>query len=544
MMAITNFSVNKLRWWAVIDDVDIELTRVEVHYALNSIPTAILQCAIGREVRSLMAAAIHFIINELKINVPVQVFCQATEVTNSGIPGMVYPDGPFVVFDGRIVGTSFQKSMTGGANLILYCRHFLMDLEYAVTNTRTTHPINLNAFNMEAGIRMGPGEPDFVVGTIANKYFTKTNVEKDFWGAALRPWLEEVIDQPVVFENEEIGSNQGADNALAALARIEPPYQFGVPLTMRPFAALNVEAAIDAMAQNAAWGTFQSFYGQSIWEKIVAEFASQYLFAVVPMAERALVVPFIPGLNSTWTVIDPTQYEVISLNSDLPRGLFGVIVYTGTNSMTGAVPFQEGQGGAITTVGGRFENDNMDAGMMIFRDGPQWLCNAVSELVWARGAAAPNAVRGNMMFPGAGAGPPGPFPAEIRDEAKEMWDAYARSIYLYEVLKNRRGSIQGAVRFDISPGSSIELITAEEKFIGGQTGVGDMPLYAMVTKVSTVYDSDSVKGQTTIEFGFIHDEIEHDDPALSTDSHPLWSEVWVGAPLVEEFGAAEPPPDV
>jgi hypothetical protein len=540
-MALTNYSVNKLHWWAIVDDTTtVEITRVETHFALNSIPTCVLHCAIGRDVRTLQAAAIHFIINDQKINLPITVMCQAAEVNNSGTSGGIWPLGPFTAFDGRIVGTSFQKTRTGGASLMLYCRHWLMDLEYAVTNTRYTHPLNTIAFNMQAALQVIPGNPNFAVGTLATTFFSKPTITSDFWGDGLKPWLKKIINLPVVFANEEV-SGPARGRALAALSRIEPDYQFGIPIPMVDFAVLSNVTATDAIAYDVANETFKSFYGQTIWEKLVGDFASRYMFALVPMAERALIVPFIPGLKDTWVTVDPSEYETISLNGDLPYGLSTVVIYTGLGSLTGAVGFQMGQGGANNTVGGLFKNKNMPEGMFIFRDGPEWLTNAVSQFAWAAGAAPVANVVGNMGFPGAGAGPAFEQPMGIRLAAKPMWDAYAKSVYLYEVLKNRRGAVSGKVRFDIAPGSSIEVICAEEKFISAQSGVGDQSLFAMVTKVSTVYDSEACNGQTTIEFGFFHDEVEHEDPNLTTDNHPIWDSVWPGGPEVEDF-TAEPPP--
>src|SRR4029077_7046681 len=119
----------------------------------------------------------------------------------------------------------------------------------------------------------------------------------------------------------------------------------------------------------------RSFYGTTLWEKIVADLGSRYLFALVPMANRALIVPFVPGLRDTWLTIDPDEYEAINLSGDLPRGLKGIAVYTGIGSMTGAFGFNVGQAGAITSLGGIYENPDLDSGMFFFRDGPQWIAN-------------------------------------------------------------------------------------------------------------------------------------------------------------------------
>ena len=541
-MAITDFSVNKLRFWAVVLGQEIELTRVELNYALNSIPTATLNCAIGRDVRTLEVAAIHFIVQDLDVNEPITVFCEATEEANSGVPGSIWPIGPFVVFDGRVVGIGYQKSRSGGATLRLYCRHFLMDLEYATTTALTTHPRNVVDGALNAGVKVVKTQtPDFVVQSSARGLFTTNKMQSDYWGDALQPWLTTVLQLPPVFAGNSIGIGQGQADALDAMDRIEPfggvdgeDYEFGVPLPLDNFDVLNFDTAIQAIANDAATTTFQSFSSTTIWEKIVQGFGPKMLFALVPMAQRALIVPFVPGLREPWLVIDPAEYESISLETELPRALRGVVVYTSINSMTGALGFQQGQAGAMGTIGGLYENKDIDPGMYIFRNGPLWLTNSASPSWWARNAMGVNGVKGNAMNPGVGGGPMGGVnPKDVLGKAKSMWDAYAHAIYLYEALKLRRGTLGGRMRFDISPGSTVAVVTTEEKFVAEQVPMADDVLYGLVTRVTILYDADAVQGQTNIEVGWLRNFTENETD-LGTDFHPLYSDQFIGAPLCEE----------
>lgn len=536
-MAITNFSVNKLRFWAVVLGIEIELTRVELNYALNSIPTAELNCAIGRDVKTLEAAAIHFVVQFLAVNVPVTVYCEAFEVADSGESGGLFPPGPFIVFDGRVVGIGYQKSRAGGATLRLFCRHFLMDLEYALNSNLETHPRNIGDGAMNAGIEVVPGNPNFVVQSTASGLFTADNIEEDYWGSALQPWLAAVMDLEQVFQGDVVGEGQGQDDALDALDRIEPGsegYEFSVPLQLDAFDVLEFPPAIQAIANDAARNTFESFTGTTIWEKIVQEFGSKMTYALVPMANRALIVPFIPGLRNTWLTINPDEYDAISLETDLPRALRGVAIYTGMNSQCGAFGFMQGQAGAMRTIGGLYENKDIDPGMYIFRNGPMWLTNSVSAAFWARNAMPVNRVIGNAINPGIGNGPrDGINPVDVRFAAESMWDAYAHAIYLYEALKMRRGTLGGRMRFDIAPGSTIAVVTSEEKFVAQQSPVADDLLYGLVTRVTVLYDSDAVHGQTNIEFGWLRNFTENESD-LAVDFHPLYATTFSGAPLCEE----------
>lgn len=539
MPGITNYSINKIAMWAEIPGFSLEVTRVEIRYYLNCIPECTIQCAVGRDVKSLTPAPTHGVIDQLKTTVPITVWCLGSEVANSGVSGGVWPAGPFVLFDGQIVGTGSRRSRNGSATLTLFCRHFTMGLEYSWAPTNATHPINPGNFAMGAGIRLNQGNPNFIVSTLAAKYFNTGNIQADYWTESLRPWLTDICQQKQIYFNEAI--DQGNDDAIVALSRMESAGRFGVPLSMDNFDILGTRPGIMALINDASNETVRSFTGTTMWEKVVQDFGGRYLFSVVPMANRAIIAPVIPGMRSTWATIDPNQYDAGAINGHLPRPLRGLCLQTGPNSMTGAFGFQRGQGMAIRSIGGLYENPNMTKGMIAFRDAPSWIANAVSQMPWARNAVPVNNPIGNAFVGPRGAAPNFPAPIELRRQAKTLWDEYAKALYLFEVFKGRRGSVSGRIRFDIAPGSSVQLNIDEEKFIVLSGFSGPQTLYGTVTGVTTCVDSDAVQGYTAIEIGWLRDEAENDDDALTTDVHPLFSAPFVGAPLVEELRADVPP---
>lgn len=547
-MPVTDFSVNKVQAWAVINGEEIELSRVELRYYLNTIPEATLQCAIGRDVRSLEVAPIHEIIGDLKVQTPVTVYCQADEAANSGVTGGDWPSDPFIIFDGVIVGTGSRKAREGTANLVLSCRSNLVGLEYSWAPNKMMHPLNAGNFHMAAGLNLGDDNPSFIISTLASQFFTSTTVENDYWSLGLQPWLTAIANQRQIFDNDAI--DQGNNDAIAALNLFEPfvddgsEQLFGVPLSMNNFDIIGTRPGIDSLVTDAANETARSFTGTTFWEKIVQDFGSRYLFTLVPMATRALIVPMIPGLTQAWLTIDPDEYDSISLSGFLPRPLRGVVLYTGVNSMTGAFGLQRGHALDIQHIGGLFENTNMQEGMLYFRDAPQWLSNAVSQMCWAPGAAAPNAVKGNVAAGPAGEAPDFPPAMALRDQAKTLWDEYAKALYLFEVFKHRNGTVVGKLRFDIAPGSTIDLITIEEKFVDQTVAFpSDLVLNGIVTGVTVMIDSEACRAYTAIEMRYMRDVIERIDPNLTTDAHPLWSVPFAGAPLCKEFGPEPPPAD-
>lgn len=545
-MAITNFSVNKIRLWADVGGVIIDVVKVQLDYALNAIPSAILHCAVGREVRSLLPSNVHGTIDQLRVTVPVIIWAQAFEASNSGFSGGPWPTDPFIVFAGLVTGVGYQRARSGIAALTIQCRHFLTGLEFSWTPTKAMQPLNPGNNRMQAGLRLNAGNPSFIVTTLAKQYFTRANITTDYWSQALSPWLRDICGTKQIFEKEAL--DQGNNDALASLARFEPfvegVYRFGQPMVMNPFDIFNTEPGIRAMVADAANETARSFAGITIWEKLNADFGGRYLFKIIPMATRALVAPVIAGLRSIWTTLDPDEYESISLGSHTPRALRGTILYSGPNvSQTGHKGWQRGDALAIKTIGGRFENTNMAQGMLMFQDGPQWLMGVASPPAWGVHAAAPNGLRGNVARGAVGKGPQFPLPGALFAMAKPLWDAYAKALYLDTVFQHRTGSVTGRIRFDIAPGSSVAVVATEEKFVAlsGQA-VGIQIFYGIVTRVSTVIDSEAVQGYTAFEVSHLRDEAEFNDPNLTLDEHPLWVGPFPGAPLVEEFFAQPPPP--
>jgi len=213
-----------------------------------------------------------------------------------------------------------------------------------------------------------------------------------------------------------------------------------------------------------------------------------------------------------------------------------MVLWTWPNSLTGAFGLQRGQGQAIQRVGGFFENENMAEGRIHFRDAPEWLANAVSQAAWAPNAAAPVGQKGNAFRGPLGNAPVIAQPQVLRQQAKTLWDEYAKALYITAVFQGRQGSLTGKVRFDIAPGSTIAVVINEEKFVAAAGVVfGEQTLYGVVTGVTTILNSDAAQGYTAIELSHIRNELEQADENLTVEKHPLWTEPFLGAPLVEDF---------
>ena len=116
-------------------------------------------------------------------------------------------------------------------------------------------------------------------------------------------------------------------------------------------------------------------------------------------------------------------------------------------------------------------------------------------------------------------------PADVHSASVSMWNAYAQTLYIHEILKGRQGQITGRVRFDIAPGSTIQMAAAQDKYSGD--GCNDPEQYfAEVLRVSTIIDSQNCRASTSFHLAYIRSEDEDYDPTTSIAYNPLYPTTW------------------
>lgn len=577
MSVYTGWSFTKLKLLAVVYfptepgventeyvPIPMDISQVVITYRINEIPTCQMQVAIGREMITLTPATIHSVINNMKTMMPVRIFAQIIEFASSyGLPVDQWPSGWFMIFEGRTTGAGFDKTQDGSAQFTINITHWLADLNFSSALSRSTHFLTPNQLSNSVAFMMGAGNqrPDFIANQAAKDFFGPDTVGRDFWAdtpnneGGLHQWLLTLTEQDMLFlpdlpelAEEERGTNFEARNALN---RFEPAaycnnndddddnnnncsYKYGVPLNLDAVQALGIDEAIQNIGEDISLLTFDSVASVTIWDKLVGSFGVDYQFAVIPLTNTALVVPFTPGLRSYYTTIYAEEYKTISLQGELPRPLRGVGVFTQMGSFTGVLNnINPGEVVNDDTIGGYYENEEYKGGLILFKSMAKWLNNvfASNRAIFA---AAPDDIKGDMADPGEGEDPELKGPVEIQEDIKPLWDEYARAIYLQEVLRGRQGTITGKIRFDIAPGSSVRIITSEEKFVSKTLGLAGLTeLFGMVVGLTTVLNAEAATGYTSMNIAHIRSSEENQSDATSTDRHPLWGTIWKGAPLIE-----------
>jgi hypothetical protein len=562
-VAVINYSLSQLKMFGVIwlnaggqlMPFLLDVVQGRLSWELNGIPTAKVTLACGREVTTGLPANIHYLIDYLRMQLPFQLYVSAKEFSNSyGVPIEPWPNQPFLVFEGYTAASGMTKSASGQIEYSLDLVHWLADMDYSSGLSRTVHPLNANALSNSASVFGGFGlSPSFVSSTSGDSFFTSPVIQRDFWGQALKPWLLQVCRQNILTDpNDPIlppPGQQGSNyEAIRALARFEPLtfagpkgqpvqlYRYGVPLSLNAQQLADLPFVSLAIADDVSTETFQSMAATTLWSKLLGGYGSSYLFSVVPMVQSAIVVPFTPGIRGTWQVIYAEEYQAMASGASADRAIRGVRLYGGLGDETGAFGGKLGEAGAQDTIGGAFTNPFMGDGMIRYANAPRWMSSINNPDSYGRESMQPGGFMGNAFFPGAGPALRLPRPMAIRRKAQSVLNLYAQFVYVNEVTQNRSLSVSGRLRFDIGPGSSVQVMLSEEKFVERSLGqVGQNSVFGSVRRLTHTLDAATCQAGTTFDIGWIRTPIENTLDGTSVPGSPLWGTPWYGCPNVEGF---------
>lgn len=540
-----------------------EVSSFAANWELNGIPNCTLTAPLGREMNNLNNVAsvsiVHWVVNFLQLVTPLQVFAKVEAFDAVGNQPDPWPDDWFMVFDGNVTATGYRKEFSA-AEFSLHGIHWLADLDFSSPFSQISHPLNPAQYNFPAhmplfGIVQAGGLPATAQSAagIAFAFFDGNIVSTDFWGSGapvvlpsfqglrggLKYWLLGLSAQKRFNHQQiravapsfvpELGTNYEMQRAINRFEPINDVYTWGVPLSME-IGPLATQAA-RGIRRAIGMETVESLSGVTMWDKLVSAYAQNFMFAVVPMVDRALVVPFNPFLRAPWGKIRAKDYNYIELGKPLLRPIRGVGVMNGRASIAGG-DISGGPASRFSGIEGYYEGRR--DGMIIITTPPRWMADfdPSTFVLNSSGAAAQIS---NGIQPSAGVAAPGASLQEARLGVTQLCNAYARTRYLESVLQGRSGMLSGRLRFDIGPGAIVEIEGSSEKFVGqliGNANAAEQKIFGMVQRVSIMMDAQSKRAGTSFQLGFLRNAHENTLEAFSTNVHPFWSTPWRGAPIV------------
>jgi hypothetical protein len=539
-----------------IDGVgEFQLAALTIRRALNQIPRATCLVATGRDARSpTVSATIHTAGPSL---LQMRKATITLKPEGEWIPGGDEWNGEQVIFDGYYVGPGHQMVL-GKIQPVLYLVDWLIDLVDSSTLSARQHPQNPGSLVMPAVSPSGSGVvgPPIYVSTHFEHAAIRSKVKSDLW-TGIKTMLCSLAQEDrfnLACGNGGLGAGDKRSNARAlnALSRIEGPadackldYKFGKPLSLRTEDVPNVE---DAVAESIVHHTFESFAQLDFWSAIVGVYCPMFNLALVPLTDRALIVADTPGLRGeVHRIIAPDEYGSLQAMTSLTRPLRGVGVYGDYESLTKWEVTEPGRPGSIC-VGGEFVVDSVDTadGAYLVVRSPPWLRMVTLSAILAGQTSGvtknqptttetDEPARAELPDDPAEAEIPTATPGEILPKIRSLYDRFAQSVYVANMLRNRTAQLSGKLRFDISPGSLVQIESKPEQFLQGLDSLA-VPLVAQVMEVNIHISSEASLCGTTLTLTHLRTIQENLEDRTSVSEHPLFGpDVFRGAPLIEDW---------
>lgn len=542
------YAIVRLHLSAQIGEVKFDnISQFVSTFAVNTLPAASLLVAVGRDAATNRLAEIHTSLNLLPVNAIAHVWLTADVVDIERAEAGVTQQRTRI-FKGTFTGVGWQRNGDTG-HFSLHLSHWLNSLDYASAMSASLHPGSPAAYAYPAvfpqvgfsNVAPGAGSPAWTA-VISDAQVTSESLS-DIWGNVLHPWMtSRAEDDPI---DEALSGDIGEGNA-AALGALElmRPNPAGKPLALKSGAG-DRDIISSGLRKALMSETGGNWINNTLWGKLVGEWAPAYWFSVVPRVEDALIVPFAGGLSGEpWAVIGAEDYASTELSGQLGQVLRAVGIAHPLGTATGfdaglGVPFE------LSGLSGFYQPDGIDTGMLLLKQPPKWLSDPllVNEFGMLAEGLDGNPVNTAMDEEDVGGdrrkfviGKAVPQPREaVAEKLKQHQDImtqYAKQWYVLEMLKARSGTVAGKLRFDVCPGSNV-LVKAGSVINVPQAIDVQADLLATVSHVAIAINSESQRAGTVFTLSHIRTATENQKPGFSIDGPALYEEAWPGASLVE-----------
>ena len=533
------------------------------NFAINKIPTGSVSLAIGRDARTLDRALIHDTADQFREVLPAEIVFRPTGEWSPEDAGFDSGKGRWdsvdeqVIFNGFVAGSGYRKQR-GAVRFNVSLVHWLSNLNFSSALSNQSHPGNPVRFRWRAVYgsqgASTTAKTNFIADYVSDDLFTTTNIAEDFWAKSLHPFFCQLSEQDILSELGEDacvgldGSNTASQEALRRFEKqkgdddvvgeacddgASSPYW--KPLRFQlGFVEQIISKSISRYCRRQA---MESYFSSTLWDKLVGELSPAFYFSIVPRVHTAMAVPFVPGLRQTFDqeygngkVLDIRDITYLDTNglSQRPLKAVGVLQPYGASrtGMYDRTPLQQ-LGGCY--VGG-------EAGMVIYKQPPPWLSSAPGHAHRMQRTAMP-ASPGSTTTPaepGSSVGDDtGETPASTLNQLKDYYGNVAQAAYAYEMLRGRFAIVQGKLRFDLAPGTNVAIRNASPLFLDNdqlsQDGV------ASIVRVGIAMSAESQTAGTSFQLEHLRTAAENERPQTSVERHPLYQDVYTGAPLLHDY---------
>jgi len=550
-MAISSYVKRKLLCYVTIGDGDgssapYDVVQVTTEFALNAIPTATVTLALGMNTKTNEEAkAAEILDNLFTFRKSIRIWAEnPTDDEAVSLAAELKASEavkPQIIFEGYIAGVGYQRNASGSV-LSVSVEHWLSDLSASSMMGASTHsmtPGDLQRSALLVSSKAGDGLSEAKNSGILGATWTSSiigatdGVVNNLWELGIKKIAsaganaEGLIDvnrdaDPGCVNTDAKNINNKA--ALDALVRMDGT----LPLTVS-----NAENITEGIIRDLTSIFLENFAGQTIWDVIVSASAN-YMFAIAPGINKADVIPFLPCFSTSLSeqpdpfyTIPPEQIFSASLSGDTPRTIRGVAVLFSTEAgVMGNAPGQISV--PALRVGGAYIGTADCKGTVLYKQPPSWLSTA-SATYYATGADKnTNLPIRTANNPSGGVQSDKDSKTENIINTMELRDNYAKSLYGFEILKGRQGTLSGPFRTDIGVGSYIEFKIPKDLHSSPS-----FPKYfrGIVLKVTTTLDAESSQAGTTFTIGYVRTQVEDAEGVLTMTKHPIYTTTYLGGRL-------------
>jgi hypothetical protein len=534
--------------YAVIDGVRFDgVCSFQSTFELNSIPTAAITLPTGRNMQTGQLAPIHTQLELVRRDSFVQVYLQILPHGHS--PGTIvetWPDGPFVIFEGRVAGIGWDRAVKM-SQIVVTLTHWLSDLNESSTLSATSQPGNPSSYTFDSSHSSPNGQAGGFSATwlpLKTANINGASVAEDLWKSVLYPILTDVAsDDTIDIESLNAGivhNAAGSDRIKAALLRLSGSSPDYVPLAMN----INGDAS-EVVAGNIAKSINSeinsSWVNTTLWGKLVGDWSPKFGFAICPRVNDCLIIPHAGAFNGQpWQSILKTDYTQSNLVSASSQQIQAVGILGSFVSDTGYSLSENSSPIGLPPLLGIFPQDPAirDAGILILKGTPDWLSDPVYREQFARAVDGIGQIgqQGfpNDMDPDGQRQPPNPPEQQVRALVScGIISRWAQHLYISEKLRGCVQELIGRFRVDIAPGSTVKTILPGDRF--DETDQLHTTVFATVSRVSHIISAQDKRMATSLLLSHVRNSEENSDPheRYAASRPPLYNHPWRGAKMVD-----------
>lgn len=533
-----------------IDGEVVPFASATMTYALNTIPQAVITLAVGQDVQTLEESPVMQIAasGSLSQMIPLTLHLEGNlgDLSEGAFLPANEPAGDnsnlAVIFTGYVGNTNYRRNASRIAVQVTAVGKLVDFTMSSVGSAQIVPgaPIDFftSVYNSGAGATTLSPYQSFVTALV-------TAAQKDDAAAALLQLVEEISSAPQLHAgvipglitprnntrvlsliNSAVADEQAwvglipSERAVDYLKKFEL-YQ-AYKLTLSGGSAGKLMSHISKLVQG-------SIAGGSFWNLLTGMLLPELGMGIIPLARTAIIAPLMPLNKKAAVKITTSEWADSNRYLLSQRPLYGVAVYGTSTTGTGIA------GRSSNTLGSYYiPREEATDGAWLFSPLPPWLDDAGN-------AFRPGAINTGQAVMTDILDWLSPNAANRDDdlrlteaERKDITDTaqkYAELLYSATALRGRDATLTTKLRFDISPGCTIEY-SAEE--LSG-TDRSSLSLFAFVTQVTITIDAENRKSMTTLSLSNVRTAAENRDEGFSLSEHPFFDKYFEYAAIVPEL---------